>query len=127
MELYDIDLHIEKIKEVYSARAEIMLDSIKQYFPEDISYDKPDGGLFLWVELPASVDAGKVAISCLENNVAIIPGSAFFACGTSKNTLRLNFSNTSDERIVEGMKRIGEVLHREFAQLNKIVEEGARL
>ena len=116
MELYDIDLHIEKIKAVYSERAEVMLGCIEQYFPGNISYEKPEGGLFLWIELPASVDAGNVALKCLENNVAIIPGGAFFAGGTSRNTVRLNFSNTPEERIIEGMKRIGEVLHSEFEQ-----------
>ena len=87
---------------------------IEQYFPSDISYEKPEGGLFLWIELPDSADAGKIALKCLDNNVAIIPGSSFFASESSKNTLRLNFSNTPEERIIEGMKRIGEVLHLEF-------------
>lgn len=123
MELYDIDLHIEKIKAVYKARAEVMLQCIEQYFPSDISYDKPEGGLFLWIELPASADAGKIALKCLEDNVAIIPGNAFFASGNSKNTIRLNFSNMPEEQIVEGMKRLGKVLHREFDQVGVAIEE----
>lgn len=126
MELYDIDLHIEKIKAVYSERSEVMLECVDQYFPSSISYVKPEGGLFLWIELPAWADAGKIALKCLEKNVAIIPGDAFFASETSKNTIRLNFSNTPEERIIEGMKRIGEVLHLEFDQVTKSVEELAR-
>jgi len=126
MELYDIDAHIEKIKAVYNDRCETMLNCIDKYFPNNISYIKPSGGLFVWVELPAVADAGIIALKCLENNVAVIPGGAFYAKGAQKNTMRLNFSNSSPEQIKEGMKRIGEVLHREFSQMKILVEEWAR-
>jgi len=114
MELNDIDAHIETIKAVYKKRCTTMMDCIDQFFPKNISYVKPEGGLFLWVELPASIDARKISLESLKNNVAVIPGAAFFADAPRTNTLRLNFSNTPEERIVEGIKRLGEVLHREM-------------
>ncbi|WKA53200.1 PLP-dependent aminotransferase family protein [Planococcus shixiaomingii] len=117
MELNDIEAHIEKIKAVYKERCTAMVACIEQYFPNEISYVEPEGGLFIWVELPASMDSRKIALACLENNVAVIPGAAFFANKAQTNTLRLNFSNTSEARIIEGMKRIGEVLHRELNEI----------
>ncbi|HSI67441.1 MAG TPA: PLP-dependent aminotransferase family protein [Planococcus sp. (in: firmicutes)] len=114
MELNDIDAHIETINEVYHARCNTMLDCIDQFFPNSVSYVKPEGGLFIWVDLPDTVNARKVSVACVENGVAVLPGDAFFASGPTKNALRLNFSNASEDRILEGMKRIGEVLHQEI-------------
>lgn len=114
MEQNDIDVHIEKINAAYHDRCNTMFACVNQYFPEAVSCVRPEGGLFIWVELPANLDARKVSIACLENGVAVLPGDAFFATGSQRNALRLNFSNSSEERIVEGMKRIGEVLHREL-------------
>jgi len=107
-------VHIEMINAAYHDRCNTMLACVNQYFPEAVSCVRPEGGLFIWVELPANLDARKVSIACLENGVAVLPGDAFFATGSQRNALRLNFSNSSEERIVGGMKRIGEVLHREL-------------
>lgn len=114
MEQNDINVHIEKINASYYNRCNTMFTCVDQYFPEVVSCVKPEGGLFIWVELPDSIDSRKVSIACLENGVAVLPGDAFFATGVQKNALRLNFSNASEERIIEGMKRIGEVLHEEL-------------
>lgn len=124
MELYDIEAHIEKIKAVYKERCTTMISCIDQFFPENISYSKPEGGLFIWVELPASVDSSKIFVECLKNNVAIVPGIPFFPNGTQKkNTLRLNYSNTTKEQIREGIKRIGEVLHHELKQEQHLLKQ----
>ncbi|MBG9449256.1 aminotransferase [Cytobacillus firmus] len=114
MELYDIEEHINKIKAVYKDRCTAMLSSIEEFFPNHISYSKPEGGLFIWVELPEGIDSAHIFTECLKNNVACVPGAPFFPNGKQKNTLRLNYSNMSKERIIEGMKRMGEVLHREL-------------
>lgn len=114
MELYDIEAHIEKIKAMYKERCTTMLQCIDQFFPKNISCSKPEGGLFIWIELPASVDPAKIFSECLKNNVAVVPGNPFYPNGTEKSALRLNFSNTPKEQIIEGIKRIGEVLHYEL-------------
>lgn len=126
MEMYVLDDHIEKIKAVYKERCATMLDCVDKYFPKNISCNKPDGGLFIWIELPDSANAGDIALKCLENNVAFVPGAAFYARGARKNTMRLNFSNSTPEQIVEGMKRIGEVLYSELNQVNQLAEEMAK-
>ncbi|WP_026585044.1 aminotransferase-like domain-containing protein [Bacillus sp. J33] len=114
MELYDIGEHIKKIKAVYKERCTAMLSCIEEFFPDNLSYSKPEGGLFIWIELPEDVDSTHIFTECLKNNVACVPGVPFFPNGTQTNTLRLNYSNMSKEKIIEGMKRMGEVLHREL-------------
>ncbi len=113
-ELYDIEKHINKIKGVYKERCTAMLSSIREFFPQNIIYSVPEGGLFIWIELPESVDSRELFAKCLENNVAFVPGTPFFPNGTKNNTLRLNYSNMPKEKIIKGMKRIGEVLNREL-------------
>ncbi|MFB5196268.1 PLP-dependent aminotransferase family protein [Neobacillus sp. KR4-4] len=114
LELYNIEEHINKIKAVYKERCTVMLSCIEEFFPKNLSYSKPEGGLFIWVELPKSVDSRGLFAECLANNVAFVPGSPFFPNGTENNALRLNYSNMPIEKIREGMKRMGEVLHREL-------------
>ena len=79
-----------------------MMRSIEEFFPKNLSYSKPEGGLFIWVELPEGIDSAHIFTECLKNNVACVPGTPFFPNGTQKNTLRLNYSNMSNEKIIEG-------------------------
>lgn len=114
LELYNIEEYINNIKAVYKERCTVMLSCIEEFFPKNLSYSKPEGGLFIWVELPESVDSRELFAECLANNVAFVPGSPFFPNGTENNALRLNYSNMPIEKIREGMKRMGEVLHRKL-------------
>ena len=111
IEVYDLDAHVEKIKTVYKKRRDLMLSTIKEYFPEGIEYTHPEGGLFTWIELPKHLDARKIMEKCLENNVAYVPGGSFFPNGGKENTFRLNYSNMPDEKIVEGVKRLADALN----------------
>lgn len=112
LELYDIDEHIEKIREVYRARRDLTVKTMEEEFPEGVTFTRPQGGLFAWVVLPEKVNARDVLVKSLEKNVAFIPGGAFFPNGGRENTLRINFSNMPEDRIVEGLKRLGEVLRK---------------
>lgn len=111
MELYDLDAHVERIRKLYGSRRNLMLDTMKETFPAQVKYTNPKGGLFTWVELPENMDAREVLMKCVEKNVAYIPGGAFYPEGGKENTFRLNFSNMPEDKIVEGIRRIGEVLH----------------
>ncbi|SET75376.1 2-aminoadipate transaminase [Natronincola peptidivorans] len=110
LDIYDLDQHIEKIKDVYRKRRNIMMEGIKLHFPQNLKYTYPEGGLFTWVELPAEVDARKVLEKAIEVNVAFVPGGSFFPNGGNENTLRLNYSNMSEEKIQIGIERLGRVL-----------------
>jgi len=110
----DIDEHISKIKELYRKRRNVMLETIDANFPEGIQTTRPDGGLFLWVVLPEKMDAKEMLKKAVENNVGYVPGGAFFPNGDNKNTMRLSFSNMEEEKIVEGIKILAEVIKKEI-------------
>ena len=107
---YDLNEHIEKIKKVYKVRRDLMLDTMKEHFPEGLEYTHPQGGLFTWVVLPEYMNARELMTKAVERNVAFVPGGSFFPNGGRENTMRLNSSNMSDEKIVEGIKRLGQVI-----------------
>lgn len=113
LELNDIDKHIEGIRKLYKKRCELALKTMKEEFPECIEFNKPDGGLFTWVKLPEKINARDLLQKCLEKNVAFVPGGPFFPNGGHENYFRINYSNMPEERIVEGLKIIGQVI-REY-------------
>ncbi|MEA4848511.1 MAG: PLP-dependent aminotransferase family protein, partial [Clostridiaceae bacterium] len=111
MKMFDIEAHINQISETYKHRRELMIKYMKEEFPENIKYTLPDGGLFIWVELPQNIDVNEVFKMALKDNVAFVSGESFFPNNKKKNTFRLNYSNMPDERIIEGIKRLGKVLN----------------
>jgi len=118
IEMYDLDAHVEKIKEVYGKRRTIMLDAMDEYFPEGIKFTRTDGGLFTWVTLPEGIDAAQLMKDVvLPNNVAYVPGEPFYPNGGNANHFRLNYSCMPEDKIVEGVKRLGKALHEAMAAL----------
>ncbi len=105
-----LDRHIEELKVAYSERRQIMLEAMEQHFPEEVNWTKPEGGLFLWVELPQGMNSAQLLDKAVERKVAYVPGSPFYAQTKGENTMRLNFSNASPEKIVEGIRRLGQVI-----------------
>ena len=91
-----------------------MLEMIEEFFPQEVRFTRPQGGLFLWVTLPEYIRTGELLKVAVEKKVAYVPGSPFYPTGGGQNTMRLNFSNASEENIMEGMKRLGEVLKKEI-------------
>lgn len=107
---YSIDEHIDTIIEVYKKRRNLMLDTMAKHFPQDAKYTVPQGGLFIWVELPESIDTTEMMKTAVEHKVAYVPGASFFPNSMTKNTMRLNFSNMNEENIVIGIERLGKLL-----------------
>jgi 2-aminoadipate transaminase len=107
--------HIEKIRETYRHRRGVMLQAIEEHFPEGCTWTKPEGGLFVWAELPASVDTRELMADALQENVAFVPGQSFHADRGGRNTMRLNFSNVPPDRIEEGIARLGRAIKRRLA------------
>lgn len=110
LEMNSLDEHVEKIKTVYKKRRDLMLDTMKAEFPEEVKYTYPTGGLFTWVELPEYIDAAEMAKECIAEKVAYVPGGSFFPNGGNKNTFRMNYSCMTEDKIVEGVKRIAKVI-----------------
>ena len=117
MTMYDIDAHVKNLVEVYGKRRTLMYNTMKEYFPKEVSFTYPEGGLFTWVTLPEGMDATEMMPKVLEKKVAYVPGGPFYPNGGHRNHFRLNYSNMPDDRIVEGVKRLAEVLKEEVAKL----------
>jgi 2-aminoadipate transaminase len=105
-----LDRHLDVIRSVYHRRRDIMLDSMKSTFPEGVHWTRPQGGLFLWVTLPEYMNAAQILPAAVENKVAFVPGNPFFPAGGGENTLRMNYSNATEDGIREGMSRLGKTL-----------------
>lgn len=110
LDMYSLDDHVEKIKSVYRVRRDCMLSAMDEFFPKECTWTRPDGGLFTWVVLPEYMNAKELAPQCLEKKVAYVPGGSFFPNGGHENTFRMNYSCMPEDKIVEGIKRIGEVI-----------------
>lgn len=108
---HEVDEHIEKIKEMYRNQRNLMVSMIGEHFPKGVKYTEPEGGMFLWVTLPEDLSSMDLFELAIKENVAFVPGQAFYADGSGENTLRLNFSNSDEERIEEGIKRLGKAIN----------------
>jgi DNA-binding transcriptional MocR family regulator len=110
------DDQVRKIIAAYSKRRDAMLAALEQHMPEGVTWTTPHGGMFVWVTLPATLDGAELLAAALqEERVAFVPGGAFFAEGTGKNTIRLNYSLQSEDVINEGMARLGRLVARKLA------------
>jgi 2-aminoadipate transaminase len=110
-----LDRHVREIRLVYRERRDAMLAALRRYLPASVRWTKPQGGLFLWVTLPEPIDAAEILHAAIAENVAFVPGTAFFADGSGRNTFRMNFSNATPQKIKEGIRRLGGVLHQALA------------
>ena len=107
---YDVENHIQDIRDMYRIQRDCMVNMIKKYFPSDVKYTKPEGGMFLWVTLPEDMSSMELFEIAIKENVAFVPGEAFYSNNPETNTLRLNFSNSNKKKIEEGIKRLGHAL-----------------
>lgn len=96
--------------DLYKTRRDCMLAALDKNMPKEVSYTRPDGGLFIWLTLPEHMDAAKLLPYALERNVAYIQGCEFYADGGGKNTMRLNFSNSDERRIEQGISVLASIV-----------------
>jgi 2-aminoadipate transaminase len=109
---YDVETHLAGIRRMYRKQRDCMVAMIKKYFPSNVKCTKPEGGMFLWVTLPEGMSSMELFEVALEENVAFVPGEAFYVDNPDLNTLRLNFSNSDEKRIEEGIKRLGDAIKK---------------
>ena len=108
--------HIRRISADYAAQCDTMLSCLSS-FPEGVSYTRPDGGLFLWVDLPEGIDAKELLQAAIERKVAFVPGTHFYALGGHENTLRLNFSASTLPQIQQGMEVLRDLVAEAIRKL----------
>lgn len=112
----DLDAHVKEISDLYGKRKQLMVDGIKKYFPAGVKHTDPEGGMFLWVEVPGVDDTVALFKECLKHNVAFVPGDPFFAGAAQPGTFRLNYSNAQEDKITAGMKQLGAALQDAVAK-----------
>ena len=111
LENNDLDTHVEKIKKLYKSQADAMISSMEKYFPSNVKYTIPKGGMFTWVELEENKSSLALFNKALEKNVAFVPGNPFYIDSAKEvNTLRLNYTNADEKTIEEGIKRLAQAL-----------------
>lgn len=107
------DSHVARLRQAYGARRDAMLSALQAHMPAGVSWTQPDGGMFVWLTLPKGLDGAVLLKQALEQqDIAFVPGQAFFADGTGQNTLRLSFSVLPEAEIHEGIKRLGLLLRQ---------------
>ena len=117
-----LDEHIKLIRRVYGERRQVMLQALEEFFPSEVIWTKPKGGLFLWVTLPAGIDCHELFDAALKENVAFVPGDCFYAANghqdEGRRHFRLNFSNAKPEQIREGIRRLGVAIKKQLGVLH---------
>ena len=107
--------HVDKIIALYSKQANAMLQAIEKHFPAEVKYTKPEGGMFIWATMPAGISALELFDAAMKANVAFVPGDPFYTHPENINTLRLNYTNATEEVIEEGIKRLGTIMKEVIA------------
>ena len=118
-----LDEHIKLIRRVYGERRNVMLEALEENFPSDLTWTRPQGGLFLWVTLPEGMDSHQVFEAAIRENVAFVPGDSFYASNghadEGRRHFRLNFSNAQPEQIREGVRRLGVAVKKQLSALRR--------
>ncbi len=113
----DFDAHIAVLTGAYREQAEAMLSAIAAYFPPEVRYTRPEGGMFIFATLPDGLSALELFDLTAQEKVAFVPGQAFHPYGDGgDNCLRLSYSTLDGETIQEGIRRLGRVMKRQLAE-----------
>ena len=105
-----LDRHIPFLREQYRARRDAMLAALESHLPKEVTWNRPEGGMFLLLTLPKTWDATPLLSQALASRVAFVPGEEFHPDGSGKNTLRLNFTHSNPGQIEEGIRRLGKIM-----------------
>ncbi len=121
-----LDEHIKLIRRVYGERREVMLRALEENFPPEVTWTRPQGGLFLWVTLPEGMDCHRLFEVAIKENVAFVPGDSFYAgenyAEEARRHFRLNFSNAPPEQMREGIRRLGVAIKKQWRELRSKFE-----
>ncbi|MVB11794.1 2-aminoadipate transaminase [Caprobacter fermentans] len=106
----DLDAHIEKIRTMYQERKNCMVEMARRYFPQDVSFTDPEGGMFMWVTLPEGMSAVELNKIAAEKNVAFVPGDPFYVGERNVNTFRMSYTNSDANVIEKGIRCLGDAM-----------------
>ena len=106
----DLDKHIEKIKKLYKTQANAMIQAMEEFFPNNVKFTYPKGGMFTWVTIEEGKDVLTLFDKAIAKNVAFVPGHPFYVKPEKVNTLRLNYTNADEQTIRTGIDRLAQAL-----------------
>lgn len=106
----DVQEHIFRIRELYRSQSNAMIKAMEEFFPEGVSFTRPEGGMFIWVTLPEGMIALDLFEKSRKENVVFVPGDPFYIDGRAANTMRLNYTNCDEETITKGIKRLARLM-----------------
>jgi 2-aminoadipate transaminase len=115
--------YIDDLIGIYRARRDAMLEALERHFPPQAAWTHPEGGLFVWATLPEYINTEDLLAKALRENVAFVPGQAAYVDGRGGSSMRLNFSGSSEEELVEGIRRIGKVVWEQVALYETLTGE----
>lgn len=110
----DLDSHLATIKQAYKQQRNLMVEMMEECFPPEVSFTRPDGGMFVWVTLPAGMSSMQLFEKATQLNVVFVPGHPFHLNGKGDNTLRLNFSNSDAGKIEAGITRLAQAMKEQL-------------
>lgn len=102
--------HLPKIRTLYATQCQTMLEALQRHFPSAVKWNQPDGGMFIWVQLPAHIDSAELLEAAIQQEVAFVPGTPFYANDPQSNTMRLSFVTVPPARIETGVARLGALI-----------------
>src|SRR5262249_40810197 len=111
--------HMKRARKAYKERREAMMGALERHFPEEASWNRPDGGMALWVKLPDGLDTDQLLVQSCEKGVLFSPASHFYAGAPRQNMLRLSFTTTAPEGIDAGIRTLGSIIKRELTGLRR--------
>lgn len=109
-----LEKQIVEIKKMYKRKRDVMLKALKDYFPKNVKWTLPHGGMFIWLTLPKYINTNLMLQKAIAKKVAYVSGDAFYPDGGNYNSIRLNFSFSEDEKIKEGIRRLAKVIEEEL-------------
>ncbi len=116
---------LQGLTRAYAERRDAMLGALEEHFPAEVRWTRPEGGFFVWVELPHFLDAGTLLAEAVEHGVTFVPGSAFFPDGRGRNCMRLAFCYAEPAAIEEGIRRLAEVIEDRLGLYRAFIAAGA--
>ena len=111
LEHYDLDSHIEQIRKLYLGQSNAMIAAMEEYFPKEVTFTKPEGGMFLWASLPEGMDSTIIFERAMPKKVTFVPGNPFYTHDKPVSTMRLNYTNADVDVIYEGIRRLASVIY----------------
>jgi len=112
----DLDQHLESCRSYYREKLDVFLETMAEHFPPEtgVTWTVPEGGLFLWVSVPAHIDTAKLFFDAIEHKVAFVPGEQFYGENPEHNHMRINFSFVSKEDLAEAVRRLADCVKKKI-------------